>query len=91
MDLFLSGLYCRVPLWDMVFHDSTISTFGKSDANNRVEELWPYYDLLTMLQGQGPTWMINTRIYERDKEAFIKSSMSVCLFTTWRCSIGINR
>jgi len=54
----LNPIY-RVPLWDLIYHDCTVSTWYWGDSSNSCPELMPIRDLFNALYGLPPLYSLN--------------------------------
>jgi hypothetical protein len=58
---FQTGSYYRLPLWELVYHDCTVSYWYWGDYNNKLPSLWDRRDLWNALYGTPPMLMFNRR------------------------------
>jgi len=72
------GAYYRIPLWELVYHDCTVSTWYWGDYNNKVPEVWDQRDLFNILYGTPPMWMFDREIWQRHKDRFLRCYRNVC-------------
>ena len=73
------GHECRIPLWELVYHDCVVSTWYWGDSNNRIPEYWWKKDLFNILYGNMPLWAIrNYKHWKQYKDRFIESYNHVC-------------
>lgn len=72
------GTEYRIPLWELVFHDSVVTTWYWDDSNNRIPEVWWRKDLFNILYGNMPLWAIRDwDHWKQYKERFIESYNNV--------------
>ncbi len=72
------GAFYRIPLWELVYHDCTVSTWYWGDYNNKVPEVWDRRDLFNILYGTPPMWMFDRTIWQRRKPRFLECYKNVC-------------
>jgi len=72
------GAFYRIPLWELVYHDCTVSTWYWGDYNNKVPEVWDRRDLFNILYGTPPMWMFDHKIWLRHKGRFLQCYRNVC-------------
>ena len=72
------GPFYRIPLWELVYHDCTVSTWYWGDYNNKVPEVWDRRDLFNILYGTPPMWMFDGEIWQRHKPRFLQCYRNVC-------------
>lgn len=75
---FQVGHYYRIPLWELVYHDCTISMWYWGDYNNKVPEVWPRRDLINLLYGTPPMYMFSREIWQSGKNRFAESYRKIC-------------
>jgi len=68
----------RVPLWELVYHDSVVAYWYWGDGSNKQPELWNARDLWNILYATPPLWMIDKEKWASEKERFLKSYGAVC-------------
>ena len=64
----------RMPLWELVFHDCTVSYWYWGDYNNKLPQLWEKRDLFNALYGVPPMYLFTSQMYPEIKEKIIESS-----------------
>jgi len=64
----------RMPLWELVFHDCTVSYWYWGDYNNKLPRLWEKRDLFNALYGVPPMYLFTSQMYPEIKEKIIESS-----------------
>jgi hypothetical protein len=72
------GAYYRVPLWELVYHDCTVSTWYWGDYNNKAPEVWDRRDLFNILYGTPPMWMFDQETWRRQEDRFLQCYRNVC-------------
>ncbi|BCM92646.1 hypothetical protein IAD21_04528 [Abditibacteriota bacterium] len=75
---FQIGTGYRVPLWELVYHDCTVSQWYWGDYNNKAPEVWPQRDLWNILYGTPPMYMFDKPTWEKDKARFDQSYKAIC-------------
>ncbi|KAA3607094.1 MAG: hypothetical protein DWQ01_15425 [Planctomycetota bacterium] len=75
---FQVGPYYRVPLWELVYHDCTVASWYWGDSNNKAPEVWDQRDLINLLYGTPPLYMLHPEIWKRFKDRFGESYQRVC-------------
>lgn len=77
----------RFPLWQLVFHDATVITNRWTFTGNRYTDatIWDRENLLNLLHGQMPTFMLDRANFEANRERFIRTAQSV---GRWNAAIG---
>ncbi len=77
----------RFPLWQLVFHDAIIVTNRWTFAANRYadEKVWDKEDLMNLLHGHMPTFMLNRENYTATAAHLVKTFQTVC---EWNRAIG---
>lgn len=72
------GSYYRVPLWELVYHDCTVSYWYWGDSTNKAPEVWGQRDLLNILYGTPPLFMLSPEVWDRHRERFVQTYRDVC-------------
>ena len=76
----------RMPLWELVYHDCTVSYWYWGDYNNKLPALWAKRDLFNALYGVPPMYLFTGENYERFKPRIFesaKTAMPVAEKTGW--------
>jgi len=76
----------RMPLWELVYHDCTVSYWYWGDYNNKLPSLWVKRDLFNALYGVPPMYIFTGSNYEKFKEQIFesaKTAMPVAEKTGW--------
>jgi hypothetical protein len=68
----------RVPLWELVYHDSVVAIWYWGDNSDKQPELWDRRDLWNVLYGTPPLWMINPEKWARHRERWVACYHNVC-------------
>ena len=68
----------RVPLWELVYHDSVVAYWYWGDGSNKQPELWDVRDLWNVLHATPPLWMIDKTKWAKEKGRYVKSYQTVC-------------
>ena len=63
----------RLPLWELVYHDCTVSYWYWGDYNNKLPAVWKKRDLFNALYGVPPMYMFNKKLWDENKERFAES------------------
>lgn len=72
------GVSYRIPLWELIFHDTVVTTWYWGDSTNRIPEVWWRRDLFNILYGNMPLWAIRDYAHWRQLErTFIASYRNV--------------
>jgi hypothetical protein len=72
------GHYYRVPLWELVYHDCVVSQWYWGDSSNKAPEVWDQRDLLNLLYGTPPLFMLSPDMWVKHKDRFAQSYRAVC-------------
>ena len=75
---YMVGPRYRVPLWELVYHDSVVAYWYWGDASNKQPELWDTRDLWNVLYCTPPLWMIDREDWRKYSDRFVKSYKDVC-------------
>ena len=70
---FQTGHLYRLPLWELVYHDCVVAQWYWGDYNNKLPKLWDRRDLWNALYGTPPMFMFDRKIWEANKDCFVKS------------------
>jgi len=70
---FQLGHRYRLPLWELVYHDCTVSYWYWGDYNNKLPALWPKRDLFNALYGTPPMYMFTKALWTSERATFVKS------------------
>lgn len=64
----------RIPLWELVYHDSVCAHWYWGDYQNKLPELWSKRDLFNVLYGTMPMFLVRSvEDFDRDRERFVRS------------------
>ena len=74
---FQTGHFYRLPLWELVYHDCVVAQWYWGDYNNKLPAVWDRRDLFNALYGTPPMFMFNRRLWEQNKERFVKSYKAI--------------
>ncbi|MGD8238407.1 MAG: glycoside hydrolase [Armatimonadota bacterium] len=77
---FQIGPQYRLPLWELVYHDSVVAHWYWGDYNNKAPEVWDQRDLWNALYGTVPMWMFNAETLEASFDRFVESYRTTCPF-----------
>jgi len=75
---FQVGSYYRVPLWELVYHDSVVAYWYWGDGSNKQPEIWDLRDLWNILYATPPLLMINKEKWQQQKDRMIRCLTTVC-------------
>lgn len=75
---FQLGHAYRLPLWELVYHDAVVAQWYWGDYNNKLPSLWDKRDLFNALYGTPPMFMFNRKLWEEQRDRFVKSYKTVC-------------
>lgn len=70
---FQVGESYRLPLWELVYHDCTVSYWYWGDYNNKLPSLWDKRDLFNALYGVPPMFMFTYQYWLEHKDRFVQS------------------
>ncbi|MFO0958969.1 MAG: glycoside hydrolase [Isosphaeraceae bacterium] len=70
---FQTGSYYRLPLWELVYHDCTVSQWYWGDYNNKLPKLWDRRDLWNALYGTPPMFLFTKDGWQKNRDRFVKS------------------
>jgi len=72
------GPYYRIPLWELVYHDCSVAMWYWGDSSNRFPELWDQRDLINVLYGTTPLFMLTPGVWETYRARFVQSYQATC-------------
>jgi hypothetical protein len=72
------GHECRLPLWELVYHDCVVAQWYWGDYNNKLPALWAKRDLFNILYGTPPMFMFTRGFWDENKDRFARSYKDVC-------------
>lgn len=77
----------RFPLWQLVFHDAVVITNRWTFTANRYtdERIWAKEDLVNLLHGQMPTFMVDAANFRANAAHFARTAQTV---GRWNAEIG---
>lgn len=77
----------RFPLWQLVFHDAVVITNRWTFTANRYtdEKIWDKEDLMNLLHGQMPTFMLDAANFEANAGHFARTAQTV---GQWNAKVG---
>jgi hypothetical protein len=77
----------RAPLWDLVFHDSVVSTWRWNFTPDRYSDpkWWKQHDLIHILGGDMPIFLVSRRHLETNGERIVQTYKYV---SEWNAKIG---
>ncbi|HEY0866869.1 MAG TPA: glycoside hydrolase [Fimbriimonas sp.] len=70
---FQLGPKYRLPLWQLVYGDSTVSTWYWGDFNNKHLGTWDLRDLWNVLYGTPPMYFTDAAGFEKHRDRFVES------------------
>jgi hypothetical protein len=70
---FQLGEKYRLPLWELVYHDCTVSMWYWGDFSNKMPSLWAKRDMFNALYAVPPMFFTNKNDFERQKKRFVQS------------------
>lgn len=76
----------RLPLWELVFHDCTVSYWYWGDYNNKLPALWRKRDLFNALYGVPPMYIFDKSLWDKNRDRFVasyKTAQPVSELTGW--------
>lgn len=71
--LYQVGEAFRLPLWELVYHDCTVSYWYWGDYNNKLPTLWKKRDLFNALYGVPPMYIFTRNWFNERRERFVES------------------
>lgn len=77
-DRFMLNPAYRAPLWELVYHDCTVSYWYWGDSSNCCPERMPQRDLFNLLYGTPPLYSFHTGDWPRLREQVLESQKRVC-------------
>ena len=77
-DRFMLNPAYRAPLWEMVYHDCTVSYWYWGDSSNCCMELLPRRDLFNALYGTPPLYSFHTGEWPLIRERVLASQKRAC-------------
>lgn len=63
----------RLPLWELVYHDCTVSYWYWGDYNNKLPKIWKKRDLFNALYGVPPMYMFTADGFANQRDRFAES------------------
>lgn len=63
----------RIPLFELVFHDCTVSSWRWDDNSHKQTETWARKDLFTALYATAPQWNLDRGLWEKHRARFVAS------------------
>ncbi len=63
----------RIPLFELVFHDCTVSSWRWDDNSHKQTEAWARKDLFTALYAVAPQWNLDRGLWEQHRARFVSS------------------
>ena len=75
---FQVGHAYRLPLWELVYHDCLVAQWYWGDYNNKLPAIWRKRDLFNVLYGTPPMFMFNRKLWESNRERFVRSYRDTC-------------
>jgi len=77
----------RAPLWDLVFHDSVVSTWRWNFTPDRYSDSkwWTKHDLMDMIGGDVPIFMVNRKHLDANGERIVETYKNV---SEWNAKVG---
>lgn len=75
---FQLGHACRLPLWELVYHDCVVAQWYWGDYNNKLPSLWEKRDLFNLLYGTPPMFMFDRKLWQSQKDRFVQSYRNTC-------------
>ena len=75
---FQLGHAYRLPLWELVYHDCVVAQWYWGDYNNKLPKMWDKRDLFNALYGTPPMFMFNRKVWEENKDRFVRSYKATC-------------
>ena len=75
---FQLGQNYRLPLWELVFHECTVSYWYWGDYNNKLPALWDKRDLFNVLYGTPPMFMFTRAYWAEHRARFVASYQNTC-------------
>ena len=73
-----TGPYYRVPLWELVYHDSVVAYWYWGDNSDKQPELWDRRDLFNILYATPPLWMISRAKWPKYRDRWLQCYRDVC-------------
>jgi hypothetical protein len=57
----------------LVYHDCVVAQWYWGDYNNKLPKLWDRRDLINVLYGTPPMFMLNRKLWQERQERFVRS------------------
>jgi hypothetical protein len=67
----------RIPLFELVYHDCTVSSWRWDDNSHKQAETWARKDLFTALYGVAPQWNLDRGLWDTHRDRFVSSYQAV--------------
>ncbi|MBM7868327.1 hypothetical protein GTO89_15915 [Heliobacterium gestii] len=67
----------RIPLWELVYHDSVLSYWHREEGNNSRPDQWLKRDRLNILYGTPPLYTLSREAWETGKKNIVESDQQV--------------
>lgn len=67
----------RIPLFELVYHDCTVSSWRWDDNNHKQTEAWARKDLFTALYAVAPQWNLDRGLWEKHRDRFVAGYRSL--------------
>ncbi|MGO8674197.1 MAG: glycoside hydrolase [Capsulimonadaceae bacterium] len=67
------GPFYRIPLWELVYHDCTVSYWYWGDYNNKMPSVWRRRDLFNILYATPPIYMFDRALWNAQRDRFVDS------------------
>lgn len=63
----------RIPLFELVFHDCTVSSWRWDDNSHKQSETWARKDVFTALYAVAPQWNLDRGLWDKHRARFVRS------------------
>lgn len=63
----------RIPLYELVFHDCTVSSWRWDDNSHKQTEAWARKDAFTALYAIAPQWNLDRGLWNKHRARFVRS------------------
>lgn len=67
------GAAYRIPLYELVFHDCTVSSWRWDDNSHKQTETWARKDAFTALYAVAPQWNLDRGLWDRHRDRMVRS------------------
>jgi hypothetical protein len=73
IEKFQLGWKYRLPLWELVYHDSVVAYWYWGDYSNKIPSVWALRDQFNALYGTPPVYMFTSAFWKANRQRFAQS------------------